>query len=214
MKRPRPGLRPVAVSLALHLLVLVPLVAFTRIPRALEFETIRLTLVSMPAPVEATQPAAPPPAPEPEPVVEEPQPTPPPERTPERPRTERPPAPRPTPPRTPPAAEPTPGTQGLDVQTEGVEAMFPEYFANVVTQVHRYFRWTEGTSPRATIYFEILPDGSVRNIRTIRTSGNLRFDFAVQGAVEMAGNRGAFGPLPDAFAGTSLPIQLEVEPPR
>jgi hypothetical protein len=32
--------------------------------------------------------------------------------------------------------------------------------------------------------------------------------------VETAGNRGEFGPLPDGWAAPTLPVQLEVEPPR
>jgi outer membrane biosynthesis protein TonB len=221
MKR-GPGARPVLASVVFHVGVLVPMFVFTRAPEPVLFDTIRINLVSMPTPVEATQPAPPPPEPEPEPVVEEPAPEPvaepprpePQPRRPEPQRTE-PPPPRPTPPpqRTPPA-EPTPGAEGVNIQTEGIQFPFPEYLNNVVIQLHRYFRWTEPGNPRGTIYFEILPDGSVRNIRMVRPSGNLRFDFALQGAVETAGNRGAFGPLPDAFAGASLPVQLEVEPPR
>jgi periplasmic protein TonB len=219
-----PGVRPVLASLTVHLAILAPIVAFTRVPRAMEFETIRITLVSAPAPVEAARPAPPEPEPEPEPVAEEPtpepvveppRPEPPPERPREPPPPERPTPPRQTPPpRTPPAAEPTPGAEGINIATEGRDFPFPEYLNNVVAQLYRYFRWTEGGTPRATIYFEITPDGSVRNIRMIRPSGNIRFDFAVQGAVETAGNRGAFGPLPEAYVGGSLPVQLEVEPPR
>lgn len=221
-----PGARPVLASVAFHLVVLVPMVVYTRLPTPVEFDTIRITIVSAPQPVEATQPAPPPPEPEPEPVAEEPvpepvveppPPDPPPQPPPER--TERPP-PRPTPtppPTTPPPtrpAEPTPGAEGLNIQTEGIAFPFPDYLNNVILQVHRYFRWSDGTNPRGTIYFEILPDGSVRNIRMVRPSGNIRFDFAVQGAVETAGNRGEFGPLPDAFVGPALPVQIEVEPPR
>jgi outer membrane biosynthesis protein TonB len=219
-----PGARPILVSLGFHLAVLVPLVAFTRLPRAMEFETIRITLVAPPPDaIEAPEPATPTlPEPEPEPVVEEPvpepepeperepEPTPPPPERVERPPPER----RPTPPPRTPPAEPTPGAEGLNIETEGRDFPFPDYLNNVIIQVHRYFRWTEGTNPRGTIYFEILSDGSVRSIRMVRSSGNLRFDFAVQGAVETAGNRGEFGPLPDGYAGTSLPIQLDVEPPR
>jgi periplasmic protein TonB len=217
-----PGARPVLASVALHVGILVPMFVLTRAPEPVMFETIRINLVSMPAPVEATQPSPPPPEPEPEPVREEPAPEPvveqprtePPPRQPEPQRTERPRTPPPTPPqRTPPATEPTPGAD-VTIQTEGIQFPFPEYLNNVVVQLYRYFRWTEPGNPRATIYFEILPDGSVRNIRVIRPSGNIRFDFAVQGAVETAGNRGAFGALPDAFAGASLPVQLEVEPQR
>jgi outer membrane biosynthesis protein TonB len=216
-----PGTRPVLASVAFHLVVLVPMVMYTSAPAPVEFDTIRITLVSAPQPVEATEPVPPQLEPEPEPVVEEPVPEPvvepprpePPQRPPPQ-RVERP-TPRPTtpPPATPPA-EPTPGAAGLNIQTEGIEFPFPAYLNNVILQVHRYFRWTEGTNPRGTIYFEIQSDGSVRNIRMVRPSGNIRFDFAVQGAVETAGNRGEFGPLPDGFVASSLPVQIEVEPPR
>jgi outer membrane biosynthesis protein TonB len=221
----RPGARPVLVSVAIHLALVVPVVVFTRAPEPTQFETIRITLVSEPAPVEATRPpeTAPEPEPEPEPAPPEPEPAPPePEPTPATP-TPTPPAPtppRPTPPApTPPAptpptpAQPTPDAD-VNILTEGVEFPFPDYINNVVLQVHRYFRWRDASNPRGTIYFEILPDGSVRNIRMVRPSGNLRFDFEVQGAVETAGNRGAFGPLPEDFAGASLPVLLVVEPPR
>jgi periplasmic protein TonB len=227
-----PGVRPVLASLALHLAILVPIVAFTRAPRSVEFDTIRIVLVSAPAPVEATRPAPQEPEPQPEPVeeptpepvveqprpepeVEQPRPEPPPQRPAERPRTERPTPPAPTPPpRTPPAAEPTAPTEGINLETEGIDFPFPDYLNNVVAQLYRYLRWTEPGNPRATIYFEIMDDGSVRNIRMLRPSGNIRFDYAVQGAVETAGNRGAFGPLPDAYVGASLPVQLVVEPAR
>ena len=120
--------------------------------------------------------------------------------------------PRPAPER--PADAPTTGGEDLNIATEGREFPFPEYLANVITQVKRYFRWNEDTRPKATVYFEITPDGSVRRMRVVESSGNIRFDFAVQGAVETAGNRGEFGPLPDAYAGAFLPVQLEIEPPR
>ena len=64
---------------------------------------------------------------------------------------------------------------------------------------HQNAAWDEDGRPRALVYFEILEDGGVRNIRVVRSSGNRRFDFAVSGAIETAGNRGAFGPLPEAY---------------
>jgi hypothetical protein len=145
-----------------------------------EFETIRITLVSAAPPVEATQPAPPAPGPsrsrspspspvsrspsrraEPEPV---PDPTEPPPPQPDR--ADRPTPPRPTPPRRPPA-EPTPGAEGLNIQTEGREFPFPEYLNNVIAGLP-VLPLDGGSSPRATIYFEIMSDGSVRNIRMVR----------------------------------------------
>lgn len=230
MSRRGPGGRAIAISAGAHLALLVPLVVFARAPQPVEFETVRINLVS-PPPADVAQPETEPtptqPAqPEPEPVQETPapevepreEPPPEPEREDiERPeieeRPETPPAQsQPQPTETAPEADT--GGDDLNIATEGREFPFPDYLANVIVQVKRYFRWSDDSHPRGVIYFEITPDGNVRNLRMTRSSGNIRFDFAVQGAVETAGNRGAFGPLPDAYAGDYLPVQLEVEPPR
>ncbi len=220
MSRRRPGARAFVVSVAVHGILLVPLVVLARPPEPIEFETIRLHLVSMPEP--QPTPAPPDLEPQPVPVEEEPEPEPEPEPPPEEPEPE----PEPTqpdiekPPETPdqPSSEtePAPDATGaeVDVTMEGREFPYPEYLANVIVQVKRYFRWNDESDPVAVVYFEITPDGAVRNIRMVESSGNIRFDFAVQGAVETAGSRGAFGALPEGFAGPFLPIQLEVEPPR
>ena len=222
-----PGPTALGISLALHAILLVPLVVFARPPEPIEFETVTINLVS-PPPTEVVEPepAPPEPEPQPEPVVEQPEPEP------ESEVTEEPPEPEPEPeerediekppetpePRTESTEEPpdsaTASGENLNIATEGREFPFPEYLANVLTQVNRYFRWSDESRPVGVVYFEILPDGTARNIRMVRPSGNLRFDFAVQGAVETAGNRGAFGELPEAYAGSFLPVQLEIEPPR
>ncbi len=220
------------LSLAVHALLLVPLVVFAKPPEPMEFETIKLNLVS-PPPAEVVEPEPAPPEPEPrpepqpQPVQERPEPEPEaeavepepePEPEPEREDIEKPPE---TPERqaeTEPTEQPPDsaevGGENLNIATEGREFPFPEYLSNVIIQVNRYFRWSDDSRPVGVVYFEITPDGRARSIRMVRPSGNLRFDFAVQGAVETAGNRGAFGPLPDAYAGGFLPVQLEIEPPR
>lgn len=229
-----PGPTALGISLALHLVLAVPLVVFARPPEPIEFETIRLNIVS-PPPTDAAEPEpqpAPPqpePEPQPEPVPVEPEPEPEaepeeepePEPEPEREQrdVEKPPdipeeQPEPTEPADQPADTAAAGGEDLEVATEGREFPFPDYLSNVIVQVNRYFRWRPETRPVGIVYFEILPDGSVRNIRMVRPSGNLRFDFAVQGAVETAGDRGAFGALPEAYAGSFLPVQMEIEPPR
>ena len=223
-----PGPRALGISMALHLLLLVPLVVFARPPEPIQFETVRVNLVSPPpTDVIEPEPAPPEPEPEPRPTPAEPEPEPEPEaeaRDEPEPEPEREPEPDgEKPPETPdpqpePVAEPADsaarGGENLNIATEGREFPFPDYLANVIVQVNRYFRWNEDSQPKGIIYFEVLSDGGVRNIRMVQSSGNLRFDYAVQGAVETAGNRGAFGPLPDAYAGPFLPVQLEIEPPR
>ena len=219
-----PGRRSVGISLALHVAVLVPMVVLARPPAPIQFETVRVRLVSAPdvvepepAPAEPEPqptPAEPEPEPEPEPEAEAVEEEPPePEREPE-PDIEKPPD---TPEERPPTEAPdsaATGGENLNIATEGREFPFPDYLANVIVQVNRYFRWNDDSQPMGIIYFEITPDGQARNIRMVQSSGNLRFDYAVQGAVETAGNRGAFGPLPEAYAGPFLPVQLEIEPPR
>lgn len=219
--RPRPGPVALGTSLAIHAVLLVPLMVFARPPAPVQFETYRVNLVAAPAEVLQPEPAVAEPELQPEPAEPEPEPEPeaeareaPPE--PERrsePDVEKPPETpeeRPQPTETPDAAA---GGE-VNLSIEGLEFPFPEYLANVQVQLLRYFRWNEESHPKGTIYFEITPDGAVRNIRMVGPSGNLRFDFAARGAVETAGNRGAFGPLPEDYAGPFLPVLLEIEPPR
>ncbi|MFO7892788.1 MAG: TonB C-terminal domain-containing protein [Longimicrobiales bacterium] len=227
----RRGPSPTAlgVSLAIHAILLVPLVVFARPPEPIEFETVSLEVHLMAEEqAELVQPEPQPPQPEPEPEPQPPEPEPEPE--PESEAVEEPePEPEPErediekPPETPePRAETTEeppdsavsGGENLDIATEGREFPFPEYLSNVIIQVNRYFRWSDESRPVGVVYFEITPDGGVRDIRMVEPSGNLRFDFAVQGAVETAGKQGAFGELPEAYAGSFLPVQLEIEPPR
>lgn len=215
-----PGPSSIAASALGHAAVLVPLLLLSRPPEPIEFETIQINLVAASEPTPTPAPAEPEPqpdpvetVPEPDPEPEpEPEPPPEPEREPE-PDVEKPPE---TPEDRPPAETPSeePGGDEVDLSVEGFASAFPEYMENIVTQIYRYFRWGEDSQPRGEVYFEITRDGSVRNLRMVRSSGNRVFDIAVQGAVETAGNRGAFGPLPDAFAGSSLPVRLVVEPPR
>jgi outer membrane biosynthesis protein TonB len=220
--RRRPGPAALGTSLAIHLILVVPLAVFARPPAPIQFETYRVNLVAAPAEVLQPEPAPPAPEPQPEPVQPEPEPEPEaeardappePEREPE-PDVEKPPE---TPEARPQPTEDTPAEAGggeVNLSIEGLEFPFPVYLANVQTQLLRYFRWNEENHPKGTIYFEITPDGQVRNIKMVQPSGNLRFDFAARGAVETAGNRGAFGPLPEEYAGPFLPVLLEIEPPR
>lgn len=217
------------VSLAIHALLVGPLVLFAKPPEPIEFETVKVNLVSAP-PAEMVQPEPAPPAPEPqpEPVPEpppkpepepeaeavEPEPEPPPEQREDIEKPPETPEAQPQPAEEPPDSAATTGGDNLNIATEGREFPFPEYLNNVIIQVNRYFRWDRDTRPVGVVYFEINSDGTVRNIRMVRPSGNIRFDYAVQGAVETAGNRGAFGPLPDGYALPTLAVQLEIEPPR
>lgn len=229
--RNRPTGKAFAVSLVFHVLIVGPVVVFARPPQPMEFDTIRINLVSpppadvaSPEPVEAA--VQPQPEPEPEPptptpeAVREPDPEPPPEKEDvEKPETEKPPETPDPQPETKPSDSPAPdsavvGGDDLNIRTEGREFTHTAYLENVLTQVRRYFRWPEATRPKGIVYFEIVRDGSVRNIRMYQPSGNTQFDFRVMGAVETAAKRGEFGPLPGDYVPDVLPVRLEVEPPR
>jgi outer membrane biosynthesis protein TonB len=56
-------------------------------------------------------------------------------------------------------------------------------------------------------------DGKVRNIRVLKKSGNINFDLEAISAIEQAGKRGAFGPLPKGWVPNRLPIAFSFLPP-
>jgi len=168
---------------------------------------------------------------EPEPEVQPPPPAPPP---PPPPPTTRPtpapppPAPRPSPPPAPapapaPARPPSPSTgprpdpnsaggQDLNVQLPGVLCPAPGYCENIVSQIHRYFRFS-GTG-EADVYFVINRDGSITDLRVVRSTGGTGFRIAVSEAVEQAGRSGGFGPLPSAYQADQLPVSFYFRPAR
>lgn len=103
--------------------------------------------------------------------------------------------------------------EGIDVQMAGDEFPYPEYLENIILQLNRYFRWNGAPNLEAKVGFEITKDGSVRNIRVINKSGNINFDLEAIGAIEQAGQRGAFGPLPKGWVPPRLPIAFSFLPP-
>jgi len=112
-----------------------------------------------------------------------------------------------------PGETPSTGTDVANVKTPGLEFPYPEYLRNIVSQVYR--RWDRpagAASLQAEVSFLILRDGSVREIRFTRSSGNFSFDLDAQGAVEAAGNARAFGPLPDGYPSDVLPVSFYFTP--
>ena len=115
-------------------------------------------------------------------------------------------------------AEPDPtsaGGEGLDVRTEGARFVEPGYLENIVRQVNRYFRRPAGSvTDEAEIRFWINRDGSVSDISVVRSSGSFRFRTAAMEAVEQAGTRKAFGPLPSGYTADRLPVSFYFRPSR
>ncbi len=107
----------------------------------------------------------------------------------------------------------TPGTGNdvANIKIPGIEFPYPEYLRNIMNQVLR--RWNAPNNRlRAEVAFLILKDGSVRDIRFLKRSGNFSFDLEAQGAIEAAGNGNAFGPLPDGWDANVLPVTFVFEP--
>lgn len=139
--------------------------------------------------------------------------------------------PRPAPPRTPatpekrepaprtqstntPAPGETPGTgnDAVTIKTPGLTFPFPGYLENIINQIYRRWDRPVGSRLRAEVTFLIMRDGSVRDLRFLTSSGNFSFDLSAQGAVEAAGNAGAFGSLPDGYDADVLLVSFFFAP--
>jgi outer membrane biosynthesis protein TonB len=179
----------------------------------------RVELVAAPRPEpqrqapEAVQRPAEPPAPaETEPRRTSVARTPPP---PVRARVEREPAPRTNPTELAPGEKPSTGADVATVKTTGVDFPHPEYLRNIVAQIYRRWRRPTGTrSYRAEILFFVHRDGSISHLQFVTRSGSFAFDLEAQGAIEAAGNAGAFGPLPQAYPADVLPVSFFFDPER
>ncbi len=167
-----------------------------RAPEALQRPADRAVPVSQPPPRRRTS------------VAETP---PPPVRTPD---LSREPAPRTTPAEEPaPNEEPSTGTDVATVKTTGVDFPYPEYLRNLVAQVYRRWHRPESGVPlRAEVFFLVHRDGSVSSLQFLKRSGNFSFDLEAQGALEAAGNGGAFGELPDGYESDVLPVNFFFNP--
>lgn len=182
-----------------------------------------------------TPPAAQPePEPEPAPPVVQPEPTPAPPAP--KPKPEPKPQAKPAEPKPKPVAEkpveakpkpaPRPATgqqpkpdaaksgSGLNVRIDGDLFPYPDYLEGIVEQIGRYLRWQGDTGLRAEVYFEIMRDGSVQGIRLLTGSGNAAFNIEAMSAIEQAGRRRAFGPLPEAYTEDRLPVSFYFQPAR
>jgi len=120
---------------------------------------------------------------------------------------------QPTLPSTEPAQAPEEGDDAGNVQIEGKAFPFPDYLNNIVNQIQRHWRPPTGKQHlRAELSFVIRRDGSVEDINWIERSGNLAFDLEARGAIETAGRRKMFGPLPDAYPRDQLRVSFYFDP--
>lgn len=227
---------PLVVSLLVHAGVIAALFALRPAAAPPMPPVYRVNLVAAPPgerAVGVVQPPAPEPAtpeppkpvpPPPRPVTQTPEaaptprPAPPPKRqaqqsTPTPATTEKPPA---KPAREQPRAGggPTGGT-GSDVatvRTPGIEFPYGGYLDNIVRQLVLRFRPSGNRALVADVRFLIHRNGSVSDIRVLKSSGNYSFDLEAQGAIEAAGQARAFGPLPRGFSDDVLPVTISFTP--
>ena len=185
-----------------------------------DFVSYQIDLVSLPevvadpgSPLVEAPPATedvPPPAPTPEEVTAIP------ELEPEKPAPESPPdrpaPPQPTATRPPDAETGAKSSDAINIRIEGLRRDYPAYYDNIILQIRRCFRWAGQGTPETEVYFVIIEDGSVSDVRFVRQSGNPSFDYEALGAVECAAQPGHFGPLPDDLPFDRLPIRFKFRP--
>lgn len=226
--------RAMGLSLAFHAALVALVWASTLYePRQIEFLTYEIDLVSPPPAqaeeepepeppaeelvVERPEPEPTPPEPEPEEIVpvEEPDPEPEPEPVREEPPPEEPPETAEetvvTTTEEPPEEEPEVTGEDLNVRIEGLRRDYPQYYNNIIRQIQRCFRWTQGGSWQTTVDFHIDREGNAEGIEFVTRSGNAAFDFEAMGAVECAG-AGRFGPLPEDLPYDRFPVRFNFRP--
>ena len=229
--------RSMALSIAMHVAILVVAWLSTQYrPAELPFITYEIEMVSPPPAVDAEEvvtpsedlvverpdpePTPPEPEPEPEEVVPEPEPEPEPPPPREEP-TPPPPEPEPEPEEEPrvataptevPEEVPAETGEGLNVRIEGLRRDYPEYYENIIRQIRRCWRWREGGNWYTVVGFVITRDGSVSDLDFVQRSGNVTFDFEAMAAIECAGDRGRFGPLPEDLSWDRQPVRFEFRP--
>jgi outer membrane biosynthesis protein TonB len=221
LRRSGPDRRAVLGSVLVHIGVVAVLLVSGAVfaPHMPAFEVYRVQLVS-PPPQLAGEPAPVRAAP---PVVRRP------ERTVETPRQQQP-KPRPVEQKPPPKEEPkrepeptrganpkpdSPGGEDIQLDMEGKEFPFPDYLENIIFVLNRHFRWSGNPALEGEVAFYIERDGSVGrgSIQVTRKSGDFRFDLEMMSAVEQAGNRRAFGALPDGWVSDKLWVRFKFLPP-
>jgi protein TonB len=113
-----------------------------------------------------------------------------------------------------PVAGATPSTgQDVDnVRVDGVAFPYPDYLRNIMNQILRRWARPRGAALTAEVSFSINRDGSIQDIRVLRSSRSFSFDLEAQGAIEQAGTDKAFGPLPTGWTSDLLKVAFLFTP--
>jgi protein TonB len=110
------------------------------------------------------------------------------------------------------AAVPGSGQIGMAGNTT-LGTRFPAYAAQIRQLVQQNWRTADvdpaiKTAPRVTIVFELLRDGSTRNVRLTQKSGIPTLDFSVERAIAGAS---PFPPLPADYERNSIDVEFNFE---
>ena len=207
-----------AGSLLVHgfLVVLLVLAAQVRPPRQPTIYNVELVAAPRPTstrtnPIATPTPPAPPKV-DPKPTAQKTVPVPKPPKTVD-PKIE-PAPPTKTPNQPVPGATPSTGTDVDNVSVkDGIEFPFPEYLRKLTNEILRRWQRPAGTGAlEAEVSFTIARDGTVREIKVVRSSRSYGFDLEAQGAVEQAGEEKAFGPLPKGWNSDILQVAFLFTP--
>jgi len=107
------------------------------------------------------------------------------------------------------------GGSGSDVTNavfKGIDFPDQRYLNNIINRIMHNFPPQYNVALVAELSFEILRDGTMQNLRIIRTSRNGNFDAEAEGAVERAGRNRGFGVLPAAWSDDILRIEFRFDP--
>jgi TonB family protein len=106
------------------------------------------------------------------------------------------------------------GTDVTNMVADGIAFPYPVYLTNIVRQIKVRFDPPKGSAVMAEVKFLIHRDGRVSDIEVLTRSGNSEFDREARGAIEAAGNSGAFGSLPAGFSDDVLPVYFTFSPEK
>jgi len=99
----------------------------------------------------------------------------------------------------------------------GQGSPFGNRFGNYATMLRQKVaeKWQTGdvdprihTLPAAIVTFDLMRDGSVRNVRVVQSSGNLALDYSAQRAI---GDASPFPPLPAAYERNDAAVEFWFE---
>jgi len=105
------------------------------------------------------------------------------------------------------------GQIGSSLENTTLGTRFPGYAAQIRTLVQQSWRTEDvnasiKTAPRVSVVFQLMRDGSARNIRLTRTSGYQDLDFSVRRAIESVS---PFPRIPPEFEKDSIEVGFEFE---